>query len=183
MVSVLGFAYPPEPTDWCNVRFAVAITGREAPVLVWLGWDNDLALAAEDVGNDEANAAFRFVDHFRRTEVVAVHCLLSKAREAYRQSGENDSVGHIPTPRFAQAPMVEADHILFVFQMEGEVLTGRLSDALAWTCSTRDPRLWSTARHAAIEYALSHLTSLDANAFDTSALRRGTSNKIVGGQP
>lgn len=138
MTSILGFASEPEPTDWCNVRFVVSVSGRQSPIVVWLGLANDRAC---------------------------------QNRDAYARSGENDSVGHIPTGRVAHV-LVDRNTLAVVLDLDGQRVEGELTETLGWTCSTLEPRVWSTARYVAIDYALSQLTSLEEKGFDTSLLRR-----------
>jgi hypothetical protein len=166
------FACPPEPTDWCNVRFTIEVPGRTEPVFVWLGWDNEIALSAEDVGDEAAQTALRFVDAFRREAPLDAHTLLGRARDAYVGAGGNEFVGHIPTVQVVQDPIVEPKAIRWVFAIDGEVVTACLNADLSWECDSPRLRIWSTAKHAAIEYVLSNVSELEAAGFNTAALRR-----------
>jgi hypothetical protein len=164
-------AGPPEVTAWCNVRFAVVVPGHGAPVLVSFGWDNDVGLESEDVDVDLARAAIQFVDSFCRTEVILVHHLLQLAREAYEHSDHSDALGPIPRVKILERPTVESGVAWFSLDAEGAKVKGALRSDLSWRCDERNLRVWSSAKHAAIAYALSNAAALESAGFDAARLR------------
>lgn len=165
------FAGPPEVTAWCSVRFSVVVPGHRSPIFVRFGWDNDVGLESENLEPASARAALQFVDSFCRTQVVLLHQLLQRAREAYERSDHSDALGRIPPVRLVERPTVESGAVWFLLDVDGTIVKGALRSDLSWRSDERDLRIWSTAKHKAIAYALSNASELEWEGFDASRLR------------
>jgi hypothetical protein len=172
-MTEIGFNAPPEPTDWCNVRFSVKLAQRREPIEIWLGWENDLGVDPKDLGDEDTAQAFKHVDDYRHQHPIIVYRLLEQARIMYLAAGANDVVGEIPELRIIKFKTHNKE-LQLEFSEHSSVVSvvhGTLTSSLAWRCSNHEPRIWSTARHAAIGFALSHLDMLDAHGFSTVQLR------------
>jgi hypothetical protein len=160
----------PEPTDWCNVRFRIAVGGETVELLV--SWDGSILTPVDVAGTEPSNLAARFLAAYTREHALLIHALLGRARHLYEAIGGNEHVGTIPSARVEKEPRLTDGGVAFDVRVNDASVEGTLAPDLRWVSRNTEPRTWATARHCVLGYAAKNVAELSRLGFDTSTLAR-----------